>query len=338
MGFAALILALLPLKSRLRSEEPSSQPPERKGEAAPTQAAEEKALRIIEQAGGGDAGPVLKKSPPGERKPRAPAKKKARGLRVAPEVERAEEAPPGWSGYPWAWGWYPWYPAPQTYRPPYAYPPSITHVPRLGLQYNYPYAAQMGLRIPDDSSPLDHPPNLGPFVGIVQAAQEQLREEEESARREREEAVRAALSELREKAVALMKEKEFQRAGRILTEAFAVSDDPAIPLLLAEALFGLEKPKHAEAVLRHALKAPGGARALPKSIVEHFPSAEDFEERLARLEASKEAPDLLLGYLLVHSKNPERGIELLRKLATEKPDDEAAALLYRRYLRAIVPE
>ncbi|MGQ9592883.1 MAG: hypothetical protein ACUVYA_21595 [Planctomycetota bacterium] len=349
-GFAILLLsfaspaplacgerAASPEDAGVRGEALEEAKPEAPAAGAPSEEAERKALRAIQEASAGEEGPVLRKAPPRAPREKARARPKSKAARPAP-AEPWPEPVPGWSGYPWAWGWYPWYPAPQTYRPPHEHPPSITHVPRLGLSYNYPYAYQMGIRVPDDSSPLEHAPNLGPFQGVVQKAKEELRREEEAAQLERVEAARGAIAQLCDRAVALMKEKEFRRAGRILTEAFAAADDPAIPLLLSEVLFALEKPLHAEALLRHALKAPGAQRALPDSIAAHFPSAEDFEERLSRLEAKSEGADLLVGYLLVHSRRPERGAEALRKLAVEKPDDKAAALLYRRYLRAILPE
>lgn len=347
-GFLAILLSFASRAPLARAEDAAS--PEGAGvqgaspeEAAPpaqavppvSDEAERKALRALEEASAGEEGPVLRRAPPRAPREKARARPKARAARPAPSEPWPGPAP-GWSGYPWAWGWYPWYPAPQTYRAPEESPPSITHVPRLGLSYNYPYAYQMGIRVPDDSSPLEHAPNLGPFVGVVQQAKDELRREEETARLERVEAARGALAQLSLRAVELMKEKEFRRAGQILTEVFAAADDPGIPLLLSEVLFALEKPLHAEALLRHALKAPGAQRALPESVAAHFPSAEDFEERLSKLEAKTEGADLLLGYLLVHSRRPERGVEVLRKLAVEKPDDKAAALLYRRYLRAVL--
>jgi tetratricopeptide (TPR) repeat protein len=237
---------------------------------------------------------------------------------------------PGYGGYT-PWGWYPWYVAPQTYYPYSQYPPSITHVPRLGLQYNYPFALQMGIRVPDDSSPLDSPPNMGPFVGVVQAAKEQLAAEEAQA------AEAAAAQEppprpaaITRRAVGLMKEGQFVEAGRVLAAAFEAADDPRYPLLLTEVFFALGKSDRAETILRYALRLPSALKAIPRDVKGHFPPAMDLEARVQELVATRAQP-LLAAYLLAQTA-PDRGIDLLGKLTAKSADDDAAALLYRHFL------
>jgi hypothetical protein len=237
------------------------------------------------------------------------------------------DAPGGWSGYPWAWGWYPWYGVPQT-RIVREYPPPITHIPRLGLQYNYPYAYQMGIRIPDDSSPLDHPPTMGPFVGVVQAAKEELRRQEAQARR---------AASIEDRALALMQGGEYTRAGRVLAKGFESSMDPRYPLRLAEVFFALEKPAVAESLLRHAMRSKAVTRVLPSDIRSHFADSKEFDARLDALAASGRH-GLLAAYLFVTSKRVEEGVELLGTMSANTPEDIAANRLYRHYLSKALVE
>jgi hypothetical protein len=215
------------------------------------------------------------------------------------------------------WGYWPWYGAPQTYYWDKDYPPRYTHVPQLGLQHNYPYAYQMGIRVPDDSEALYVAPNLGPFVGVVGASKAALRKSE-GAPREGE-------------AVSLMKQGKYREAGRILADGFQKSEDPRYPLLLAEVFFAVGKPDHAEVLLRHAIGMSGVEDSLPGEVSTHFPKAEEFGSKVQELVSDGNHP-LLAGYLLVHSKDPVQGLDLLRKLASQDPGDPAASLLYKHYL------
>ena len=128
------------------------------------------------------------------------------------------------------WGWY----VPQSYRGyrPSFYAPPVAMEPRLGLQYNYPYAWQMGITMPADASPLVTP-SLGPFEGVVRSQERSLRLNSVAAR----------------SGVALLRKGKYRDAGLLLARAYRDSDDPINPLLLAEALFGLGKYQHAELVL-----------------------------------------------------------------------------------------
>lgn len=295
--------------------------------AAKRSASDERLLRLIEEASGarGADKPGLKKRQRRADENRARSRETRRA--TVEEAPRWVEPLPGWGGYPWSWGWYPWYGVPQTriYR---SYPPSITHVPRLGLQYNYPYALQMGIRIPDDSDPLNHPPNLGPFVGVVQAAKEELRRAQEAG-------ALAEPPDLIELGIAFLQEGEYGKAGKVLLPGFERSDDPAYPLLLAEVFFALGKPAHAEALLRYGLQSKQAGKTLPDDVASHFPSREVFETKVQALPADG-TERLLRAYVLIHSKDSERGMEILRALVSEKPDDVAVATLYRHALRRVL--
>jgi thioredoxin-like negative regulator of GroEL len=159
---------------------------------------------------------------------------------------------------------------------------------------------------------------MGPFVGVVGATKAALRKTEPSPGES--------------KAVSLMKEGKFREAGKILAGGFQRTDDPRYPLLLAEVFFALGKPEHADALLRQAIDMKGVEDALPKEVSKHFPKPEEFESKVEDLASGNADRPLLTGYLLVHSKSPERGLDLLRKLSSQDPVDPAAGLLYRHYL------
>jgi hypothetical protein len=222
--------------------------------------------------------------------------------------------PGGDLAYP-PWGWYPWFGIPQTY--PYAssdfYPPSITHTPRLGLQYNYPVAQQMGIRVPDDTDPLYVDPNLGPFVGVVQRAKAEA----------------ASQSSPPARAAALIREKKYKEAGRILAEGYRDSDDPRYPLLLSHVFFLMGKPSFAETLLLEALRSEDALTSLPEDVITGVTPPDDLEVRLAELLAS-EKNKLLAGYMALQSKEPDRGIDILYGLA--QGGDKEAARLYRHFL------
>jgi len=227
-------------------------------------------------------------------------------------------------GYtPWA-PWYPWYASPGTaWRKDY--PPPVTHVPRLGMQYNYPYAYQMGIRVPDDSDPLFVEPNLGPFVGVVGAARQALEEEAKAAAAER------AATPPEDEAITLLRAGRAKEAGRVAVERFQTEGDPYNALLLTEVFFALGKPARAEMLLRNALESPRVAASLPEDVGSHFPSRDEFEKRLQDLDSSGEHP-LLSSYLKLHSNDPEAGLRGLEELARKNPQDAGVARLYRHYL------
>lgn len=256
---------------------------------------------------------------------RAAAEERAARLRRQAELQGAYYPYPQPYHSPY---YHPWYGLPQSYRTR-RYPPSITHVPRLGLQHTYLDAYQMGIRIPDDIDPLDFAPNLGEFRGVVGEAKAELAamEEEESALEPR----GSVESIDKDPVVPLMKAGKYREAGRILAGRFGESEDPGTALLLAEVFFALGKPAHAELLLRNALESRRVLEALPADVAGHFSSADEFESKVQDLGSGGE-PKLLAGYLLLHSKTPESGIDLLGKLAAGDPGDKAAARLYRHYL------
>ncbi len=225
-------------------------------------------------------------------------------------------------GYYYYHPYYPWYRLPPTAWVK-DYPPSITHVPRGGLQHNYPFAYSMGIRVPEDSDPLDVAPNLGPFVGIVGAAKREIAAGED--------AEKDASGATDDAATELFKGGRYKEAGRILAERFQVSGDPSDALLLCEVFFALGKPAHAEMLLRHALDSEGVGAALPEDVSRHFPSSEEFEKKLQDLDSGGEHR-LLLGYLRVHSRDPDTGLQALQTLVKENPKDKGLARLYRHYL------
>ena len=224
----------------------------------------------------------------------------------------------GYWPYGYGYEYYPWAPLPQT-LPELPSPPSITHTPRLGLQYNYPFGYHPGIRPPEDTAPLLAPPNLGPYVGVVGAAKAQLAAQADAALRKAD----------ADPAIALLREGKNLEAGRLLTARYRSSDDPRAPLLLSELLFVLGKPKHAEALLRQALGTDEALSALPEDVASHFPSRDDFEAKLQDLVSSGEH-QLLAAYLLVHSRKPEQGVDRLGELSSQ--GNEVAARLYRHYL------
>ena len=204
-------------------------------------------------------------------------------------VEADGVAPPDWvrrrGAYQYGYffpQFVPWY-SPQTI--PYKQelvPPPIAREPRLGLLNNYPYAWQMGLQLPVDTSPLQIP-DLPPYTGIVgelKAAQA--------------ESASTALPE--ERAVlARMRSGRYREAGRLLVRGLARDRDPRYALLLAEAFVGLGKYAHAELLVRRAYELAGGeprGSTMPGSIASRFASSEEFERHVASVNASASYPRL----------------------------------------------
>jgi hypothetical protein len=307
---SVLLVAALGASGPVSGEESGATPPSRSPEekkAAPatppgTQAQPGGADRVVEE----------EVKTPYEDALRKIEERRRRGVR-APAAEDVPAPLPGW---PYWRGWYPFFSIPQTYYHKDYYPPSITHVPRLGLQYNYPFAYQMGLRIPDDSDPLteEHSPaNLGPFVGFVGALRE----------------LAAAESSGADEAIPLIREKKYREAGKLLAEGYRDSDDPRYPILLAEVFFLLGKYDHAEALFQHGLSMKDAERALPEDVSGHIASPEELSEKI------REAGDkqrLVTAYMLLHSKEPARGLDMLLPMSQQGDKIKPAGLLYRRYV------
>lgn len=214
------------------------------------------------------------------------------------------------------WAWY----APQTHQYK-KYPPPVALEPRLGLMYNYPYAYQMGLQMPADADPL-YTYSLGPFRGVVRSPMYPAWLDPETGQQK---------PSADRWGVRLMREGKFQAAGRLQARGFRHSDDPRYPLLLAESLFGLGKPRHAEMVLRHALAQDGVFDLIPEDVASHFASVEDFEKRVQALVATGKHP-LLSAYLRLFTRDGSAGLDALAQLMEDHSDDEAYARLYRHFL------
>ena len=320
---AALVSLFVILPGLALAQESADSAPKEAGKA-PAVSAERIILEALQEADK-PAAEAKNEEPAGT--PAVPAGKKAAAQakrRDAREKKVRDFGPQREETICVPWGWYPWFGVPQTYRMK-SYPPSITHVPRLGLQHTYLDALQMGIRVPDDSDPLQAEPNLGPFVGVVGALKAAAREAEEEVK-ETEEG-KAACAEV----LPLMKQGKYREAGKILADRFQESDDPQYPLLLTEVLFALGKPVHAEALLRHALATDDVLKALPADIGGHFAKPDDIEAKVKDLVASGQS-QLLAAYFLLHSKSPDQGLDLLQQMMARDPKDSAPSILYRHYL------
>ena len=247
--------------------------------------------------------------------------------RQAPDTAESwldlDAGPPVNPPYPYYYGYAPWWAAPRSVKyKRYYYPHPGHNEPRLGLHAFDPYSWEMGLQLPLDAEPLPvyTPGQL--YEGMVARA---LRSR-----------VDADPLQGNDPAIALMKAGEYRQAGRVLADGFRRDDSPRYPLLLAEVFFGLGKFSHAQLLLEEALRAPDVAAYLPRHVAEHFPSADEFETKLKTLLEAK-GPSLLQAYLLLHSKTPDAGLEILRQIVENEanPLAPAAGILYRHYLGQI---
>lgn len=231
-----------------------------------------------------------------------------------------DAGPPITPPHPYYYGYAPWWAAPRSVKyKRYYYPHPGDNEPRLGLRAWDPYSWEMGLQLPVDSEPL---PTYVPgqvYEGMVARA---LRSRAESDRLKG-----------RDPAIELMKAGEYRKAGRVLAEGFRRDDSPRYPLLLAEVFFGLGKFPHAQLLLEEALRNPDVASYLPRNVADHFSGADEFEEKLNALVEADDGPSLLRAYFQLHSKAPEKGLEILRQMVENAdPLSELAGILYRHYL------
>jgi hypothetical protein len=72
--------------------------------------------------------------------------------------------------------------------------------------------------------------------------------------------------------------------------------------------------------------------ALPADVSKHFSSPDELEAKLQDMISNTDGQRLLKAYLLVHTRNPEQGVDLLQFLTAENPKDVGASRLYRHYL------
>ena len=230
-----------------------------------------------------------------------------------------------YSGYhPWP-AWY----VPQAAGYKHAlYPPPVAVEPRLGLQYNYPFAWQAGIRVPIDGDP-HNIPDMPPFEGLVGRLKRALQEAEAEAQAGEEEEGVGLPGEAR--ALALMRRGAYREAGKVLAAEFRRDDNPRYAFLLSEVFFALGKFEHAELTLEHGLARAKNAAVIPTLIPSHFSSAEEFEGKLAKL-LEADGDSLLAAYYLLASKDAERGVTIITRLAKRKPESVAISTLYRSAL------
>ena len=248
------------------------------------------------------------------------------GLPTRPRVETVEAGldagPPIYPTHPYYYGYAPWWRLPQSVKyKRYYYPHPGHNEPRLGL-YNYdPYSWQMGLQLPRDGDPRPwYTTGYPPYEGMVARV---LRTRVESDRLQGSDG-----------ALELMKAGKYRQAGLLLADGFRNDNSPRYPLLLTEVFVSLRKYPHAQLLLEEALRSQSVTDYLPRNVAAHFPSQEDFDTMLKGLLDGQGPISLLQAYYLLHSKTPDAGLEILRRIVSEEgnPASEAAGILYRHYL------
>lgn len=229
--------------------------------------------------------------------------------------------PPIYPTHPYYYGYAPWWRSPPSIKyKRYYYPHPGHNEPRLGLNNYDPYSWTMGLHLPRDGDPRpSYTVGYPPYEGMVARA---LRARVETDRLQG-----------NDPAIELMKAGKHRQAGLLLAEGFRTDNSPRYPLLLAEVFFGLGKYSHAQLLLEDALKAPSVTDYLPRNVASHFSSQDEFEKMVKKL-AESDASALLQAYFLLHSKTPDKGLEMLRLVVADagNPASEAAGILYRHYL------
>ena len=229
--------------------------------------------------------------------------------------------------YPYAVGYYPGFPSglypwggqPRTlkYKSRYYEPGRSGYIPQLHLRTYDPYGWELGIRTPLDMDPL-RDERMPPFEGVVAAEKRLLHQAQ----------AKAAMGG---GALGLMKDGKYREAGLALADGLQREGSPRYPLLLAEVFFALGKSAHAELLLEIALNSRGIERFLPREIESHFSSRGEFDKHLAELMKSDEQT-ILHAYFLLHSRDPQRGLDLLQRLIREDSRCEPASLLYRHYI------
>jgi len=190
--------------------------------------------------------------------------------------------------------------------------------------YNYPYASQMGIRIPVDTDPL-YLPDLPPYQGFVGAVKAALAAAEAEAEAEAEEAAAAAQGP--DAALVLMQAGRYREAGRLLAGLFERESLPTTALRLAEVLVALGRDESAELLLTHAFQLDGVEDVLPEGVERHFETVGEFRGHVERVRKSGRHP-ALAAYLLLRSGANVQGVEVLRKgLRTSPADPLLTALL-----------
>jgi len=206
---------------------------------------------------------------------------------------------------PWYPGFYetPWY-IPQTRK--YKFPAPVYEFPKLGLQYNYPYAYQFGLQMPPET---DEPVlDVGHGIYPDDHAAQALAEGE-----------------------ALMRKGMYAEAGRRF--ARELRDDatpPEVYLHIAEAFFALGKYEDAKIVLMQAIDSSKDLDFLAReNIADDFPSPDVLKKKLD--EMGPNPPLLLRGTFRILAGEGEKGLEDLRAIQDKVP---AAQKVYLRFLGA----
>lgn len=198
----------------------------------------------------------------------------------------------------------PWF-IPQTRKYKDAYFPQY-EFPKLGLQYQYPYAYQFGLQLPPET---DQPIYLLPGYPPPPAFPVSTSSE----------------------GVALMKKGLYAEAGRRFAQDLG-EDTPASPalyLLISEALFAVGKLPEADITLRQAIDTAPDLDFLARAnLPGKFPSKEALDEKLKALEGG---PPLLRGTFLILAGQGEKGLSVLRDVQEK---DAAAKRVFLRFLGA----
>ncbi len=221
-------------------------------------------------------------------------------------------------GIPMGWGYdygTPWH-IPQTQRYRAGYTLYGFEYPKLGLQYLYPDAIQMGIQVPPETDPIVEfsphfvlPPASGtPKTGVSNSS----------------------ISE----GISLMRKGRFAEAGRLF--ARNLGDEAAPPelyLLIAEALLAAGKLDDAEIVLRQAVDVADALAFLDRAdLPGKFPNEDVLKKKIAALDGEgQKALPLLKGTMLILAGEKEKGLVELRGAARE---DGAAKRVYLHFLEA----
>jgi hypothetical protein len=192
---------------------------------------------------------------------------------------------------------------PQTRK--YKYPAPQYEVPKMGLQYLYPYGPQFGLQMPaepDEPVPYDEQGRGRPGFRSP------------------------ALSQ----AADLMRQGKYMDAGRLL--ARDLDEDTAAPeqyLAIAEALWAAGKADDAAIVLRQAVETAPTLDFLDQAdLPGKFASPDALK---AKVQSSERGGDLLQGTMNILAGQREKGLDILRGAAQQDP---AARRVYLHYLGA----
>jgi hypothetical protein len=208
--------------------------------------------------------------------------------------------------YPYYYGG-PWIlPQSRRYKTPNPY--LDYEFPKLGLQYNYPNAIQLGIQLPPET---DAPVEIVPYMPIPEPA------------------VHPSIRQ----GISLMRQGKYAAAGKLFARSFhGVEAPPDVFLLIAESLVAVGKTADAEIVLRHAVDTAGDLAFLDQAdLPGKFASPEVMKEKLEPLKNPEKVSGFLRGTLQILAGEKKEGIMELRKLARKDP---TAKRVYLHFLDA----